>query len=262
MRSYLIAATLAVTPMLAAAQASTRIELPVGSPLVDGRIYKAHDAVAVRTLLKDGTVVRSLRYTNHTYMMRLKGRDLCVVESVPSPETTDTAFYEKTVLDAKTMAIVHREERNGAGHLLEADVDGAHVTGRHRAKAGDPIQPLDFTLDAPAFYSPFVDAAIGATHMQAGQAWRVPTFSFTPGQQKTTWHVYRITGHEPAGGTGGASPAWIVEDVDNTPVHTKIWITDDPPYLPRVVTTLPDGSQSIFESTLTRLTDRNLPVGK
>jgi hypothetical protein len=236
--------TLASVP--ASAQTGPAIELPVGSSLVDGRIYKAHNAVAMRSLIKNGVTVRSIRYLNHTYMTRWKGLDVCIVESVPNAETVDSAFYEKTILDARTMAILHREERDGRGRRLEADVDGAHVTGQFRAKAGDPIQRLDFHLDTPSFYSPFVDAAIGATHMQAGQSWHVPTFSFTPGHQVTQWEVYRITGRE-----NGPSPAWIVENADGAPVHTKIWIADDPPYLPRVVTTLPDGSLATFESSVT-----------
>jgi hypothetical protein len=246
MRTSLLAAMITLGPALAWTQTSETINLPVGSALVDGRIYKAHDAVAMRSLNKNGVTIRSIRYLNHTYMTHWKGLDVCIVESVPNAETADSQFYEKTILNARTMAIVHREERDGHGRLLNADVDGAHVTGQFRAKTGDQIQPLDFQLEAPSYYSPFVDAAIGATHMQPGQSWRVPTFSFTPGHQVTKWEVYRITGRE-----NGPSPAWIVENADDAPVHTKIWITDDPPYLPRVVTTLPDGSIATFESSVT-----------
>jgi hypothetical protein len=256
MRTPLLSAIVAFGPALLSAQASDPISLPVGSPLVDGRVYKAHEATAMRSLTRDGAIVRSIRYTNYTYMTRWKGKDVCVVESKPSAETADTAFYEKTVLDARTMAILHREERDGTGRLMTADVDGARVTGQYRAKASDPIQPLDFTLEVASYYSPFVDAAIGATHLQAGQSWRVPTFSFTPGHQKTSWEVYRITAREPAGGAGGASPAWVVENAADAPVHSKMWITDDAPYLPRVETRLPDGAIARFESTLIRLTAR------
>jgi hypothetical protein len=245
MRTPSLAAILTIAPLLASAQASEPIQLPVGSPLVDGRVYKAHDAVAMRSLTKNGVTVRSIRYVNHTYMTRWKGRDVCIVESAPNAETADSQFYEKTILDARTMAIVHREERDGRGRLLDANIDGAHVTGQFRAKTGDPIQPLDFQLEAASYYSPFVDAAIGATHMKPGQSWRVPTFSFAPGHQVTRWEIYRITSRE-----DGPSPAWIVENADDAPVHNKIWITDDPPYLPRVVTTLPDGSVALFESSL------------
>ena len=157
------------------------------------------------------------------------------------------------------MAIVHREERDGSGRLVTADIDGAHVTGQYRAKAADPIQQIDVTLEAPSYYAPFADAVIGATHMQPGQSWRVPTFVFTPGRQKTSWETYRITGREPPGGVGGASPAWIVENAGDSPFHTKIWITDDPPYLPQVVTTLPDGSIARFESSLIRPAGRASP---
>jgi hypothetical protein len=247
MRTPLLATLMTLGPVLASAQTSDAIELPVGSALVDGRVYKAHNAIAMRSLVKNGVTVRSIRYLNHTYMTRWKGLDVCIVESVPNAETSDPQFYEKTILDSRTMAILHREERDGRGRLLDADVDGTHVTGQFRAKTGDSVQALDFRLDTPSYYSPFVDAAIGATHMQGAQSWHVPTFSFTPGHQVTQWETYRITGRET-----GPSPAWIVENADGAPVHTKIWITDDPPYLPRVVTTLPDGSIATFESSVTR----------
>src|SRR5215469_4867720 len=113
MRSLLLSVAVAAAPMLLAAQSSAPIVLTVGTPLVDGRIYKAHEAWARRSLTKDGKVVRSLAYTNSTYLTRWHGIDACVVESKPSAETNDTAFYEKTVLDARTTAILHREQRNG-----------------------------------------------------------------------------------------------------------------------------------------------------
>lgn len=243
MRYLVLSVAVALAPMLQA-QPSAPIQLDVGSPLVDGRIYKAHEAWAMRSVTKDGATVRSIQYTNYTFLTRWKGVDACVVESKPNAETTDTAFYEKTVLDARSMALLHREERNGAGRLLIADVDGAHVTGQYRAKAGDPIESLDFTLEVPSYYVGFVDAAVGATHIQPGQSWRVPTFSFGPTRRKTDWQIYRITGRQPAG--------WIIENVDDSQTQTKIWITDDPPYLPLVIAKLSDGSIARFESKLSQ----------
>ena len=96
MRTTLLSAIVSLGPALLTAQTSDPIPLPVGSPLVDGRIYKAHEATAMRSLTRDGTTVRSIRYTNHTYMTRWKGADVCVVESKPNAETGDTAFYEKS----------------------------------------------------------------------------------------------------------------------------------------------------------------------
>jgi hypothetical protein len=242
MRTRLLLALIPIAPTLAFGQRGDPIQLDVGSPLVDGRIYKAHDATATRSVTKDGVVLRSITYTNHTYLTTWKGRAVCVVESKPNAQTTDTSFYEKTVLDARTMALLHREQRDGGGRLVDADVDGVHVTGRYRAKSGAPVDTLDFTLAAPSYDWGFVDAAIGATHMREGQSWRVPTFGLSPSGRTTLWENFRITGHDRG--------TWIIENADDAPVHTKIWITEDPPYLPLVLTTLPDGSIAKFESTL------------
>jgi hypothetical protein len=231
----------------APAQATDTITLAVGDPRVDGTMYKEHWATAERSLLKDGKVVRSVRYRSHTYVTTWHGTKVCVVESVPGPDGTDRDFYEKTILDQRTTALLHIETRDGTGRSLVATVSGTHVAGHSRASASVPEEPLDFTLDAPSYFAPFIDAAVGATPIHEGQVWRVPAFSFGPTARKTTWHTVRVVGREDASAPRGMANAWIAEDDAGA---TKIWITMDPPYLPQVLYTLPDGSITRFASQL------------
>jgi hypothetical protein len=229
------------------AQAGDTITLTVGHPSVDGTMYKEHWASAERSILKDGKVVQSLRYRSHTYVTTWHGAQVCVVESVPGPDGTDREFYEKSVLDQKSTALVHIEARDGTGRTLVADVDGKRVTGKSRASRTAPEEQLDFTLDSPSFYSPFVDAAIGATGIREGQVWRVPVFSFGRMGRKTEWHTLRLVGRESSSAPDGMAGAWIVEDPAG---QSRIWITMEPPYLPQVLHTLPDGSVARFASKL------------
>jgi hypothetical protein len=229
------------------AQTGDTITLTVGDPAVDGTIYKEHWASAERSILKDGKVVRSLRYRSHTYVTTWHGAQVCVVESVPGPDGTDREFYEKTVLDQKSTALVHIEARDGTGRTFVADVDGKHVTGKSRASRTAPEEQIDFTLDTPSYYVPFADAAIGATNIREGQIWRVPVFSFSSTGRKTEWHTLRLLGRESSSAPDGMAGAWIVDDPAG---QSRIWITMEPPYLPQVLRTLPDGSVARFASQL------------
>jgi hypothetical protein len=235
-----------LVPGLLASQKPDTITLVVGHPSVDGRIYKAHWSEARRSVMKDGQVVRSLTYWNHTYTTNRDGVPVCVVESQPMPGGPDPEFYEITVLDARTTALRHIEQRDGSGKWLVADIDGAHVTGRFRASRDAVEERLDFTLETPSYFVPFVDAAIGATPIRDGQVWRVPTFSFAPTARKTDWHTFHIVGRETVPAKEGTNNAWVIED--DALVRTKIWITYEPPYLPQVLRYLSDGSVARFAS--------------
>lgn len=250
MRFLLVAVVCIVclaAPQRIVAQTRDTITLTVGHPSVDGTIYKEHWASAETSLLRDGNVVHSNSYRNHTYVTVWHGHPVCIVESIPTPGEGDQKFYGKTVLDQKSTALLHIETRDGTGRVLNADVDGTHVTGTFRASQSAPEEHLDFTLETPSYYVPFIDAAVGASPMREGQVWRVPAFSFGPTARKTKWHTLRVIGRESESAGQGMAGAWIVEDETGP---AKIWITMDPPYLPQVLQTLPDGSVSRFASQL------------
>jgi hypothetical protein len=237
-----LAVALVLMPPIAAAQSAQPISLVVGHPSVDGRIYQEHYASVKLSFLKDTVLQRSLSFVSHTYVTHRHGVEVCIVDGHPTAATHDTAFFQETVLERRTMALLHQEERDGTGRWLSADVNGAHIVGQYRPKAGAPVEVLDFTLETPSYYMPFVDAAIGATEIKRGQRWRLPTFSFDDDERKTTWHTYRIAGRDGA--------AWIVENDDGAPVHEKIWITYAPPYLPLDIEYHSDGSVVRFESSV------------
>jgi hypothetical protein len=231
---------------LGAAQSADTITLTVGHPSVDGTIYKPHWAAAERSVTKDGHVVSAIKYQSHTYVTEWRGVSVCVVESVPYPNGSDQQFYEITVLDRRTTALLHIELRDGTGKMLTADVSGTRVTGVLRASREAREETLDFTLETPSYYSPFVDAAIGATQIREGQVWRVPAFTFAETGRKTEWHDFHIVGHDKVLAGKSTVDAWITED--DAPIRTRIWITMEPPYLPQVLRYLPDGSIGRFAS--------------
>jgi hypothetical protein len=245
-----VAGVLTPVGSVRSAQSVDTITLTVGHPSVDGTTYKEHWARASRSIMKDGKVIKSVTYRSHTYVTKRAGVPVVVVASEPYPDGPDQAFREETVLDLHTTALVHVEQHDGTGRLLIADVAGTHVTGRLRASRSEPEEAFDFTLETPAFFTPFVDAAIGATPIRDGQVWRVPTFSLGPKGRKVVWRTYHIVGHEPVPALSEVNDAWIVQD--DAPGPTKIWITYEAPYLPQVLQYLPDGSVTRFASSLVK----------
>ncbi|HKW11326.1 MAG TPA: hypothetical protein VJO33_13170 [Gemmatimonadaceae bacterium] len=253
-RSAMASAIVVMASTVAAAQpphmaAADTIVLPVGSASVDGTIYRDHEAAVVIRVLRDGAVVRTQRFINQTFATTRNGRAVCVVRSVPYAGDADQQFFAEVVLDRKTMALIHYEARDGTGRETIADVEGSHVTGHIRASRDAATQPLDFTLEAPSYYFPFVDAAIGATPLKLGQVFRVPSFGFGAADRHTEWRTYELSRRESVAALGAAPMnSWILEGRGST--HQTIWITDDAPYLPRVVSHAPDGSIIEFESAL------------
>ena len=155
------------------------------------------------------------------------------------------------MLDLKTLAQVHREERDGRGNVLMADVNGAHVTGRTQSGRDAESVVFDFTLDTPSYFFPFLDAAVNATVPHDGEIFKIPTFDFST--RRREWHTYRVSGRDHIRVKGRKVDAWIIEE--DGQVHykvRKIWLIKEPPYFPLDLRYLPDGSVRRAEQALVR----------
>jgi hypothetical protein len=235
-------------PCLLGAQPQDTVNLYVGNPSVDGRIYQPHVAAVVVSTVKNDRVVQTVKYRSRTFLTTRMGIPVCVVTSEPYADSPDQKLRGEVVLNQRTMALIHIEQQDGSGRSLVANVDGRHVTGTLKRAEDSTSAPFDFTLDSESYYFPFLDAAVGATPMHIGQVYRAPTFGFGDGQRKTEWHTVRLTKRDSVTVLGKTSYAWLLEDTG--PLPQRIWITDEPPYLPLVLTPAPDGSTRRFESAL------------
>jgi hypothetical protein len=250
----LVFCALAAAPSFLLAQTGDTIVLTVGSPRVDGRWYRPHLAGASLTLSRGG-VDQTTWFSLDLSRGEHRGIPVYRIQVESSPAANNTGSFVETDLDYRTLAPVYREERNGAGRLLIADIAGSHAYGSERAGWDSATVPLEVMLDVPAYHFGFVDAVIASTHrLQLGQVFRVPTMALDPGSRRTEWHTYEVVSRDSVNVHGRQVPAWIIEERwDGRYRDRRIWLIDEPPYLPRIVTTYPDGSVRRFESWLVRL---------
>ena len=228
------------------------VTLTIDNPIMDGtRVYKPHLVSVVDSLTKNGVVLQSNRATLDTFVTQRNGSPVLRLLSESGPEGTEPDLHTEALLDLKTLAMLHYEERGGSGTTLTADVYGAHVTGRTQSGHGADSLPFDFTLDTPSYFSPFVGLAINATTLRNGEVVKIPTFDFSA--HKTEWHRYRVSGRETMRIQGRKVSAWIIEEDSEGPHKAhKIWLIKDPPYFPLELIYLPDGSIRRLERALVR----------
>jgi|HubBroStandDraft_6_1064221.scaffolds.fasta_scaffold09768_4 hypothetical protein len=245
MRRMLVrpAVVLSMLARLARAQMGDTVTLSVGDPSIDGRYLTPHRAAMVVTVTKDGATVSSRSYLLDKFVTRWRGRPAFRLVLHAPPDAPDPMYRIESVLDRRTMALLHREERDGAGRFAIYDVDGARLTGRVQSGAGAAAESLDVALAQPSFLSVFVDAAINASPVRAGRVFRVPTFDVIG--RRTEWHVFHVTGRD--------SAAWVIQEDSTARVRRRrIWLTREPPFFPLDITDLPDGSVRRIAQTLVR----------
>ena len=236
---------------VAGAQRSDTITLRVGDATVDGRFLKAHHAIVTQSTIRNGATVNSVSFDATKTIAKRNGASVFQVEFKPRTGDGDQQFYFKAQLDLRTMALVHREERNGSGRLFIANGDGSRVTGSERTSLNAATNLFDFTLETPSYEFAFIDATIGTVRLRDSLVIRIPTFEFPEARRKTEWHTFRVIGRDTVRVQKRIVSAWVAEE-DSTSLYTarKIWLINEPPYFPLVLTYLPDGSIRKVSQTL------------
>src|ERR1700735_2571808 len=124
-----LAALLLLIAGLARAQPGDTVTLAVGDSSIDGRYLTPHLAAMLVTVTRGGETVSSRSYTLDKRVTRRGGRLAFRLVLEAPAGAPDPEYRVESVLDWRTLAIMHREERDGAGRLAVYDVAGAHVTG-------------------------------------------------------------------------------------------------------------------------------------
>lgn len=231
---------------------SDTVTLTVGDPSIDGRYLTPHVAAMIVTVTKGADTVSARAYTLTKSVTQRGGRPVFQLVLQAPDDAPDPAYHIESVLDRRTMAIVHREERDGTGRAVTYDVVGAHVTGSFRASRDAKEESIDVMLEQPSFLSVFMDAAINAASPRLGRVYRVPAFDIVG--RRTEWHTFRVTERDAVTVQGRAVAAWVIEEgATARSTRRRIWLSSEPPFFPLDVTDLRDGSVRRIEQTLVRV---------
>lgn len=250
--AFVLATTALAAPTGAQPRGDT-LFLEVGSPLVDGRVYKPH---AARVRVRQGDSDRiTAEWTNELTLGDSAGRPVMrwVTRGRQFPASGDAPTWElRQTYDAVTMAPYgfHSRYSNGAG--MEVAIRGNRVQGVRRA-AGDPTAiPVDVTVDRIGFFAGASDLVPAAVGLRAGRVIVAPVWR--PQWTAARRVIFTVIGEERVDVEGTPTRAWKVEErnYDDRALTATWWLLDADPYMVYGETPLPDGRvQRMSEVSIT-----------
>jgi hypothetical protein len=234
-------------PMTAAGQAPVppdTVRIEVGSPAVDGRVYKPH-AARVRVRLGDSSRVTST-WTNELTIGDSAGRTVMhwVTKGTQYPAGGREVTWElRQTYDARTLAPIRYSQTSSTGGFQHLTITDRRVRGTKRFAGDTAVQQVDLTLDRPGFFagaSDLVPLAVGGG-LKEGAVITAPVWS--PAMTKAEGRIFSVLGKATVDVEGTSVEAWKVEERrESDRVLLATWyLLDKSPYMVYGEVPLPNG---------------------
>lgn len=239
-----------------AVQTSDTLRLEVGSPQVDGRVYKPH-AARVRTWTGEGAnqKVKS-EWTNVLTVGDSAGKEVhrWVTRGTQVSPAGDTVRWElKQTYDARTLAPygIVRSATNGQASAFR--IDGKRVTGTKRANATAPTETVDVTLERLGFVASASDLVPLAAGFKPGRVMFAPMWG--PNMPAAEQRFFKILDKVDIDVEGKMVNAWKVEERrgSDSKLLATWYLVDKSPYMVAGEIPMPDG-------TVQRYTEIEIPM--
>lgn len=239
-------AAAALTALPSAAQHSTgggdTLRLEVGSPEVDGRVYKPHKAlVRVRIGDPNGPVVRE--WTNELTLGDSLGRPVMRWVTIGRQNTGPNAgatWELRQTYDAITLKPYAYDSRQANGAFTRLTIDGNRVRGVRRGPGDAAEQPFEQTIDRPGFFAGASDLVPAAVGFREGLVMTAPVWS--PAMTTAETRVFKVVRRESVDVEGTSMEAWRVEEYrTDGSLYATWWLLDVSPYMVYGEIVLPDG---------------------
>ena len=246
---------IASTAAVAQRPPSDTIRLEVGSPQVDGRVYKPH-AARVRVWVGPGQGRMRAEWTNVLTLGDSAGRSVqrWVTTGVQLTPAGDTVRWElRQTYDARTLAPLGITRTSSTGATSSLRIDGRQVRGTRRASSTAPTEPVDYAIDQLGFVASASDLVPAAVRLDSGVVTVAPVWQ--PGSTTSELRVFTVLGRVDVDVEGTNVNAWKVEErrrADKTLLATW-YLLDESPYMVYGEVPLPDGS-------VQRMTEIEIPM--
>jgi hypothetical protein len=248
------AATLAMAQ--APATTSDTIRIEVGSPLLDGRVYRPHAAM-VRVRLGDSSRVTGT-WTNELTLGDSAGRPVMrwVSKGTQALGTPRQTTWElRQTYDAQTLAPYTYSLTASDGGFAQLTITGRRVRGTRRSPGDTAAQQVDVTLDRPGFFAGASDLVPLAVGFKPGLVITAPVWS--PGMTRAEGRIFTVVGKATVDVEGLGVEAWKVEErrqADRVLLATW-YLLDQSPYMVYGEMVLPSG-------VVRRMTEVEIPMSR
>lgn len=228
--------------LLALAQSPDTIRIDVGSPALDGRVYKPHAAL-VRVRLGDSSRVIAT-WTNHLTIEDSAGRPVqrWVTTGTQQPGTANESRWElRQTYDAQTLAPLRYDLSSSTGGYTRVAITGNRVHGVRKLPRDSTEQPVDVTLDRPGFFAGASDLVPLAVGLKAGAVMVAPVWN--PAMSQAEDRVFAVTGKSTVDVEGTPVEAWQVEEYRRSDrvLLATWWLLEQSPYMVYGEIPLPNG---------------------
>jgi hypothetical protein len=222
--------------------AGDTLRLEVGSPQVDGRVYRPHVAlVRVRVGDPNGPVLR--QWTNELVLGDSAGRPVMrwvTKGQSNSGPAAGTTWELRQTYDAVTLKpyAYHMTSSNGANTRVA--IDGVHVRGTRRAPGDTTVHAIDITLDRAGFFAGASDLVPAAVGFKQGLVMTAPVWN--PGMTTAETRIFTIIGQQTVDVEGAKVTAWKVEERNAERTLLATWyLLDESPYMVYGEVVMPNG---------------------
>ena len=222
--------------------AGDTLRLEVGSPLVDGRVYKPHAAL-VRIRIGDpkGPVLRE--WTNELQLGDSAGRQVMrwVTKGKTNSGSNAGASYElHQTYDAITLKPLAYNNTQSNGAYTRVTIDGNRVRGTRRAADDPTVHPIDITIDRPGYFAGASDLVPAAVGFKGGLVMIAPVWA--PNLTKAEDRIFKVVGLDKVDVEGTMVESWKVEEyrMDKS-LYATWWLLDKSPYMVYGEIVLPNG---------------------
>lgn len=225
----------------AAAPADT-IRLEVGSPLVNGRVYKPHRA-RVRVHLGSTDTPPTNEWINELTLGDSAGRPIMrwVTLGQIDSATGKAGFDLRQTFDLETMAPYGYLLRTGRGAHISLAMDGKRMRGTRKLPSDSVPQQVDQAVPRMGFIATASDLVPLAVGMAPGKVVVAPVWG--PNMAAAESRIFTIVGKVPTMVEGKEWQAWKVEErreSDRT-LLANWYLVEDSPYMVAGEVFLPNG---------------------
>ncbi len=243
-RRFLPAAGFVALPLSGQSPSTPRdtIRIEVGSPALDGRVYKPH-AARVRVRVGDSSRVTAT-WTNELTTGDSAGRTVMhwVSKGTQYPAGGREVTWElRQTYDARTLAPIRYSQTSSAGGFQHLTVTDRRVRGTKRVAGDTAVQQVDVTLDRAGFFAGASDLVPLAVGLKDGAVMTAPVWS--PAMTKAEGRIFSVLGKATVDVEGTPVEAWKVEERrESDRVLLATWyLLDRSPYMVYGEVPLPNG---------------------
>lgn len=212
------------------------VHVAVGSPLVNGTVYRPHVGRVTRLRIADGRTDTTAVWVNTLVIGDSAGRAVHRWYTrgwSGAPGGPRNRFDLWSTFDATTLALLGWHLKGGAGFEARLAVDGRSVRGTTRPPDAPAAQPVEFELPEAGFASGAADLIPYAVGLREGLTLTLPLWS-PPGRKFET-ETWTVVARDSVAFDGRTVPSWVMEQhaAGATRAKGRIWFVDEPPYVVR-----------------------------